>query len=1405
MAYLTKYHFQITDNRGVTTIVRLKLRDYVGDDTDLTLGGVTFEFGQNRASGVVRGSSAKVGLWSLTQGQFAEFRDITDRKWMVEVLKGGQPYWYGWLTPEIFSEPFKHSTPYRVELTAADGLGDLQNVDYLDLEGNRYTGRESFKSIFNHCLNSVSFGLNVCFSSSIRPSGTSGDMFEDAYYSNDVLVDNDGQPLKCSQVLDQFFPLGITVKQWRGKWYVMRTEDLTDNTLVYEYDSAGNYIDDYYLDLNYTIDDTASVGAVNLPIDQSGILSQDAAYKEAKIKVNFGKKPSILNNCSFSKPGDAWTDLTGDLQYKEGQDKTYGKLLNMDAQGAITGIHQTVEVVATEEDFAFSIKVAPFAYHRASGSNKLETVQVAVKFQVKLTASAQLIYYLDKTIGWTTTPCFIDIEGLESSVSGTNITWHDIKIFTESLPASGTLDVFLCKLPRNTNYPPITHLSGVGYTDVYAYPEGESYLSSREIKGINNPDYNYIPAVAELKINDCPDVPNARLIYTNFISNSEGVPTTGWTLDGVEGSMTIAELYLRHIISLHRRPVKVISMTMRGSVEWPGTLSDKEGNRYEVVSATLMDRNCEWQLELREILAYGEGTPAISEGARIYDKSASSTRTVNGNNDYRTYVNGIGSPKRINDLTRANALEDAHRVEVDKPGATESQYVEATQIDEYIKAKLGVTVEANKTTWDRDLHVEGNITASQKVIAWVAGAVSSDVLANLSASAPLRKSSASNLVLDYNGDHFEVTGGALQIKSGVLVPATHSHVITDITNLQTVLDGKMVIHTHPYRPDTWVPDWADVTGKPLTFVPSTHGHVISEVTGLQGALDAKMAIHTHPYKSDGWYPTWEEVTGKPLTFVPSAHNHIISEVTGLQTALDGKMAIHTHPYRADTWVPAWSEITSKPEWVAKMGWDGTAVTVASTLRITGNLEASEKVIAWVAGAVGSSVLASLTATAPLRKSTDSNIVLDYNTTQFEVNVSNQLQIKSGILAPAAHSHIINDVTGLQVVLDTYLPLTGGTITRAASASDGSINIESTDPTLRFRITGGTVNKRIYEWRAIAGGGSSDYFQLRLWDDAQSTPTQLVGITSAGALSVPSDIFAINGNSTQWNEAYSWGNHVNLYAPFIHSHVITDITNLQTVLDGKMAIHTHPYRADTWVPDWADVTGKPLTFVPSAHNHIISEVTGLQTALDAKMAIHTHPYLSDADSRITQWSSAYSAIYGSPLTSNYIPKWDGGKFVNSGSYTNDVTGALLAQAGGLAIYGGAIPAPPTAESIIIDRQIGGAARVMASSASDWNAPLALNPYGGFVGAGYTSDPQTNVNKFAVNGNAYIGGIFTATGAITSNNSFIIKNSSGVTKWTLTLGSDDRLEIKNAAGVVVNMITQSGEQHSANKLTAHSTSI
>lgn len=51
-------------------------------------------------------------------------------------------------------------------------------------------------------------------------------------------------------------------------------------------------------------------------------------------------------------------------------------------------------------------------------------------------------------------------------------------------------------------------------------------------------------------------------------------------------------------------------------------------------------------------------------------------------------------------------------------------------------------------------------------------------------------------------------------------------------------------------------------------------------------------------------------------------------------------------------------------------------------------------------------------------------------------------------------------------------------------------------------------------------------------------------------------------------------------------------------DGTTAWNSLAYMGGTAA--WADITGKPSTFPPASHTHVIADVTGLQTALDNKL-------------------------------------------------------------------------------------------------------------------------------------------------------------------------------------------------------------
>ena len=71
--------------------------------------------------------------------------------------------------------------------------------------------------------------------------------------------------------------------------------------------------------------------------------------------------------------------------------------------------------------------------------------------------------------------------------------------------------------------------------------------------------------------------------------------------------------------------------------------------------------------------------------------------------------------------------------------------------------------------------------------------------------------------------------------------------------------------------------WDSITGKPSSFNPSSHSHTISDISGLQSLLNAKAnSNHSH---------SWNSITDKPQSFTPSSHTHQASDIADLHTIL----------------------------------------------------------------------------------------------------------------------------------------------------------------------------------------------------------------------------------------------------------------------------------------------------------------------------------------------------------------------------------------------------------------------------------------------------------------------------------------------------------------------------------------
>ena len=133
------------------------------------------------------------------------------------------------------------------------------------------------------------------------------------------------------------------------------------------------------------------------------------------------------------------------------------------------------------------------------------------------------------------------------------------------------------------------------------------------------------------------------------------------------------------------------------------------------------------------------------------------------------------------------------------------------------------------------------------------------------------------------------------------------------------LDKKSNVHTHPYKDINYIPKWEEVSNKPLEFNPTSHIHSYNELEDkpfiptvdvtksyVDTELKKKSDVHTHPYKLDTYVPSWTELTNKPTIPTVDVTKNYVDEKLAL------KSDVHTHPYKSDTYVPSWNEVTGKP-------------------------------------------------------------------------------------------------------------------------------------------------------------------------------------------------------------------------------------------------------------------------------------------------------------------------------------------------------------------------------------------------------------------------------------------------------------------------------------------------------------
>lgn len=257
--YSPKFRTEFLDREGRCWRCDIELVGYTGAVTELTASSNPLIISRGNKGGdkttVIQGSSARMGLISITDFQLVELFSAKDKEWRLQVYRADdsevlQTYWLGFIATENYQESYARA-PYDVSVTFYDGLGRLKNYDYVrNLEVN--TTRKVALDVVAECLRETGLSLNIDTYSKIFASSTTEDenvshIFPlESYSVNTESFVNGGQSKSVYEVLESILKVQkVKLYQEYGRWKIV-DRDQSENYHLKTYDSFSTEVVEVY-------------------------------------------------------------------------------------------------------------------------------------------------------------------------------------------------------------------------------------------------------------------------------------------------------------------------------------------------------------------------------------------------------------------------------------------------------------------------------------------------------------------------------------------------------------------------------------------------------------------------------------------------------------------------------------------------------------------------------------------------------------------------------------------------------------------------------------------------------------------------------------------------------------------------------------------------------------------------------------------------------------------------------------------------------------------------------------------------------------------------------------------------------------------------------------------------------
>jgi hypothetical protein len=248
-----RLQINFTDPEAIPYKIEISDPTYTGAIRQVQ-GSASLEYPKINTMDMLRGSVLKMQLEASKDSNYYAFlyETVGDAILPVTLYRSGSVFWRGFIKPDGIVESYVQDYWY-INVQAIDGLGYLENTQFLDSDNNVYTGSVKELDLLARCLQLTGqtmdfrlYDFNIYFTvSEFVPPTIPNNAISDTFVNTERFKQKDKEQsvFTTKEVLESILKkYGAFVTQQDGKWNIIRLIDYYSNetTMNYvEYDSDG--------------------------------------------------------------------------------------------------------------------------------------------------------------------------------------------------------------------------------------------------------------------------------------------------------------------------------------------------------------------------------------------------------------------------------------------------------------------------------------------------------------------------------------------------------------------------------------------------------------------------------------------------------------------------------------------------------------------------------------------------------------------------------------------------------------------------------------------------------------------------------------------------------------------------------------------------------------------------------------------------------------------------------------------------------------------------------------------------------------------------------------------------------------------------------------------------------------